>query len=177
MHLGADVIAIRGAPGVLDHAETAIAEAKSNDAVIDIVEFGEARLYLDCADRKDLVDFIAHEKARGVEVVNAEIPEETAAGAEIVDWRNAIAGEPAEHLDLTNRAGINQFLRSRVTWIEPALKRDLEGNAGGANGFGDVARVSNASGHRFLGEDRLASVRGRNDVLAMEIRGRDDDDR
>src|SRR5215211_716082 len=58
VHLAADVVAVRRAPGVLDDAQAAVTESQGHDAVVDVVELREARLDLDRTggvDRNDLV--------------------------------------------------------------------------------------------------------------------------
>ncbi|MEA2529257.1 MAG: hypothetical protein QOG89_901, partial [Thermomicrobiales bacterium] len=176
VNLGADVVAVRSSPGVLDNADASPPEAEHDDSMIDIVELGEIRLDQDGTGGGDIDDVVFHEEAGGVEVVNSQVPKESAAGPQVRHRRHAVAGKTAEHLDGSNLARIDQLASAGIAGVEAPLETDLEGDARSLDNRCSLARTLDRAGERFLREDRFTVGGGELDVLVVQAgRGNDDD--
>jgi hypothetical protein len=113
----------------------------------------------DAAGGVHLGDLCARQPAKDVEVVDVEIPEDTAGARDVFLGRGfgVVGGEP-QRVDGTEGAGIYQALRLCVSGVEASLEADLERRVGGLDRVDDLDRVLVAERDRFLAESRYAGL-------------------
>ena len=132
-----------------------------DDAVIDVVEFGQARFDQNSPGCMYCGDFLTgRETGRHRNRVRRDRGKgrRWCAGSY---RRNPVAADSAEHLDHPDRPGSRSARGRGRNSGQPALEADLERNTCAANGFRHGQCVFERSRHGFLGEDGLTRVAAR----------------
>jgi len=144
---------------------------------VDVAHFADALVDQRGAQRVDGHEFLAHEEAGQVEVVDRHVAEQAARALDVGRRRRGgVAADDGDDLEVADIAAADAPLEFGEVGVEAAVEADhqrrlvllhhLEGLLDGA----DVER------HRLFAHDRLAGVGGCLDLLGMEAGGRADQD-
>ena len=177
-NLRRDVVAVNAAAGEIDDAELAAREGQAGDRVVDVADRGELGVRDRRADGRHGAH-LAHEPARQVEIVNAHVDQHAAAacGIGILETgTERIARCRLEDQRLADAAGVDLLLCRRISRVEAAHEAHLQERARRGDGIAHLRHFRERQRGRLLAECRFLARRGGNDVFAMHVCWRDDDD-
>jgi hypothetical protein len=176
MHLYALVIPVRSAARVGNLANPPAGRCQGNGGRIHIARRADGGINQRRPNGMQADEFLAHQKARHVEIMDHHIPKQPARAFDIRDRRRGRIARGDDHqFHRANIAPPDARAQGGEIGVKPAVEPCHEGHACGRDGLNAGADIGHGHIDGLFTENRLARFGGGHDLIEMAVRGRADD--